>query len=274
MLEQFIYINHKGEQLDFGKGGLFANMNDLRDFKWTVIQKNNKVSAFSMGVVTKSIPIVVKADTEAEGIALKNRLFEICEKDVLGVKHGKIVVGDYYLKCFITASKKKSYLDRTRGNFTITITTDYPRWVKEKQYIIKPYMEGISDTTGGDYEFDFPMDYARELPTKRIVNDGIEAVNFELTVYGACENPTITIGGHVYRVYTTLVSGEYMKINSITKKVYKVKSNGEQVSLFHYRDRDNEIHEKIQPGVNDVSWDGTFGFDIIILEERSEPKWT
>ena len=40
------------------------------------------------------------------------------------------------------------------------------------------------------------------------------------------------------------------------------------------RNKDSYIFEKIQPGTNYVIIDGDFGVDIILMEERSEPKWT
>ena len=46
------------------------------------------------------------------------------------------------------------------------------------------------------------------------------------------------------------------------------------ISKFSDRNRDDYIFEKIPSGSNDVSWDGAFGFDVTLLEERSEPKWT
>ena len=71
-----------------------------------------------------------------------------------------------------------------------------------------------------------------------------------------------------------LYIGEYMVIDSRSKKVYKVKNNGEKVNLFHARGRDFYIFEKIPSGIMAVSWSGEFGFDITLLSERSEPVWT
>jgi alginate O-acetyltransferase complex protein AlgI len=34
------------------------------------------------------------------------------------------------------------------------------------------------------------------------------------------------------------------------------------------------VFEKIPSGNNIVVWDGNWGFDITLFEERSEPKWT
>ena len=62
----------------------------------------------------------------------RNKLMEVVEKDVLAMKHGKIIIGDYYFKCFVTKSQKKNYLTTKRWmELTLTLTTDFPYWVKE-----------------------------------------------------------------------------------------------------------------------------------------------
>ena len=204
-----------------------------------------------------------------------NQLFETLELDCLKESPGKLYFGDYYIQClFLSCKKKNKYLNVNKSVSSFSVLINSENWIKETSYYIKPYMTGIEDTNGGDYEYDYPHDYARKIPTKRIVNDGIEGVNFELTVYGPCENPTITIGKNVHRVNASLATGEYMKVNSIVKKVYKVKNNGEHVNLFHLRDREYDVFAKIEPGINETPWDGTFGFDITIMEERSEPRWS
>ena len=89
MLEQLKYINHLNEVLEFGKGKLFINENDLRNFVWNIISKNDRISGFKKGIVSKTIPIILKCDSDEKGITMKNKLFEVFEKDVLSVKHGR-----------------------------------------------------------------------------------------------------------------------------------------------------------------------------------------
>ena len=248
---------------------------NLFDYEWQYeVKQNNRIKKIKKASRTAIVELVVSGRTSEEYLQNITQLYEALDHDCVMESPGRLYCGEYYLQCyFFKGEKPKKYLNVKQTTVTFTIVTDLVDWMKEKPYIVKPYMEGISDTSGGDFDFDFAFDYARELPVKRIINDGVKNADFELIVYGPCENPMLTIGGHIYRVNTVLVTGEYMKINSITKKVYKVKVNGEQVSLYHYRDRDNYIHQKIAPGINDITWDGTFGFDITILEERSEPKW-
>ena len=127
MLERLQYKNHMGEVIDFGKSGIFVSANDLHDYSWTISQKNGKISSFKRDVATRSLPVVIFCNTTAEGVAARNRLMEVAEKDVLAKKPGKIIIGDYYYKCYITGSKKSQYLSsRRRMEAALTTTSDEP----------------------------------------------------------------------------------------------------------------------------------------------------
>lgn len=92
MLEKIIYKNHISETINFGQNGIFANSNDLRNFSWSYTSKNNRISEFKRGIVTKTIPVIIQCDSEEEGIKVKNRLFECAEKDVLTMRYGRIII--------------------------------------------------------------------------------------------------------------------------------------------------------------------------------------
>lgn len=278
MLEQLQYKNHLGEVISFGKEGVFVNENDLRDFAWSYTAKNNRISSFKKDVAKKTLPVVIACNTEAEGIIKRNQLFEICEKDVLAKQHGKIIIGDYYLKCYITGSQKAKYLTSKRVlHLELTVTTDFPSWFKESTNIFRRLDSVVIDGSAGsnlDYAHDFPFDYASEVANRDIINDDFVATNFRMTIYGPCTNPEIYVGGHCYSVLTELLASEHLIVDSAAKTITLVRSNGEQVNCFNDRSREFYVFEKIPSGANTVTWEGDFGFDITLLEERSEPKWT
>ena len=272
MLEQLKYINHMNEVLEFGKGKLFVNSNDLRDFAWSITSKNDRISGFKKGIASKSIPIILKCNTEEEGIALKNKLFEVFEKDVLAVKHGKIIIGDYYLQCFVTESKKSEYLiHKSYMKVTVKVSTDIPSWIRETTSIFN-YGGGVA---GVDLDFnrDFPFDYTSNLLGKSLKNTHFVASNFRINIYGACVNPRITIAGHDYEVAASIGANEYLTIDSTDKTIILTHSNGTKENCFNLRNRNSYIFEKIPSGVSNVSASGNFKFDIVLLEERGEPRW-
>ena len=114
MLEQLIYKNHVNEVFEFGKDGIFVDMNDLHDYEWTVTKKGNRIAALDYGISKRKLPVTIICDTEAKGIAARNKLLEVVEKDVLALQHGQVIIGDYYFKCFVTKSQKKNYLTTKR----------------------------------------------------------------------------------------------------------------------------------------------------------------
>ena len=276
MLERLKYKNHLNEVIDFGKDGIFVNTNDLHDYEWTVTKKSDRIAAFSKGITTKKLPVVIICDTEENGIEARNRLMEAVEKDVLAFSPGQIILGDYLFKCYVTKSEKKNYLATKRlMEVTLTLTSDFPYWIKEKTFSFKKYSTGESgDGTGIDYPYAHPFDYTKNITSTEIANNHFVASNFKMIIYGACDIPTVIINGHIYKVDCTINEGEYLTIDSTAKKIFKTGLTGEITNLFSRRNRESYIFEKIPVGTNNVAWSGDFGFDIILMEERSEPKWT
>lgn len=277
MLEKLQYRNHLGEVISFGQDGFFVNENDLRDFTWSYTSKNNRLSSFQKGVVKKNLTVIIACTSEEDGLAKRNSLFEICEKDILANNHGKIIIGDYYMKCFVIGSKKTDYLYNNQTmKVKLTVVTDFPVWVRESTTVFRK--SGEAEAGAGneflDYSFDFPFDYACEFAIQNLINDDFVATNFRLIIYGSCSNPRIRIGGHEYLINTDVSAGEYLVIDSSAKTIELVRMNGEKVNCFNKRSRETYVFEKIPVGANTVFWEGEYGFDVTLLEERSEPKWT
>lgn len=272
MLEQFKYINHLNEVFDFGKNGIFVNENNLRDYEWDVSKKNNRITRLSYSVQKKKIPLVVICDTAEAGRAAVNRLFEITEKDVLATEHGRIVIGRYYLRCFVTASSTTNYLVQKRYmTITLTLQTDFPFWVSENTVSFRP------DVVSGDYldyPFDFLYDFGAEA-NNTLINPAFAASNFKIRIYGSVVNPRITVANHDYKLNSiTINAGEYLDIDSSNKTIQLVSNSGVITNAFSNRDRSSYIFEKIPPGTSNITQSSPFSFDIILLDERSEPKWT
>lgn len=282
MFEQIKFMNHINEVMEWGKNGTFVNYNDLHDYSWDFTSDNNKISSFKMGIVKKTIPIIICCDSEEQGVLMKNRLMEYAEKDVLALQHGKIIIGDYYLKCYITGSKKGKYLE-SKGYMTatLTVTTDYPQWVKESTVSFRTDGSVVTDTPqeisakrNFDFNYDFPYDYTSGMRNKTLNNTGFVGTNFKLIIFGAAVNPAVHIAGHTYKVNCEVQAGEHLTIDSLSKTVILTRVDGTEVNEFNHRNRASYIFKEIPSGNNAVTWDGDFGFDVVLLEERSEPKWT
>lgn len=126
-----------------------------------------------------------------------------------------------------------------------------------------------------DYSFDYPFDFQGDEKGSGILhNAGNTKCDFKIIIYGPCLNPRIMIGGHVCEVLAKLDMGEYMVIDSRARTVKRVRTNGMEVNEFDNRRKGESIFDRIPQGNNLISWDGTFGFDIILFHERGEPIWS
>ena len=282
MLEKIKFTNHLNESMQWGSGGIYVKYNDLHDYAWDYSTDNDKISYFTRGIVKKTVPLVICCASEQDGLTIKNRLLELAEKDVLAKQYGKISIGDYFMRCYITGSAKSNYLyHKGYLETSLTIASDCPQWTRETTTSFR--INGTSSGENGtvtlakrnfDYNADYPYDYANGMQRNTLNNTGFVGTDFKLIVYGAAVNPAIFIAGHLYQVNCTVESGEYLTIDSIQKTVVLTRNNGMTVNLFNERNRASYIFEKIPAGVNAVSWGGDYGFDVILIEERSEPKWT
>lgn len=280
MIEKITYVNHLGEEVKWGESGIFVNYNDLRDFSWSYTSGNNKILSFYKGIVEKTVPLIIKCKSEAEGIEKRNTLFEVCEKDVLAMQHGRIYIGDYYLNCYVTGADNAKYLiNKQYVETTLKVTTDIPQWINEvKHEFRRNLVESETDRNPSikrnfDFNYDFNYDYKCNYKLDELINENFLGSDFRIIIYGKCLNPSINIAGHNYKVNVSLDKGEKLIVDSVKQRIYKTDSEGKETNCFSKRNRFSYIFEKIPSGNVIVAHNGTFDFDIIIIEGRSEPRW-
>lgn len=131
----------------------------------------------------------------------------------------------------------------------------------------------ISSNDNKRYPGKYPYRYANGMTSNYIINPHFTDSNFQLIIYGPVVNPQVTIGSTPYLVNIVLESGEYLLIDSRSETIAKVINNGERINVFHNRQKGRKFFRKIQPGRQTISWTGKFDFDLIIFEERGEPRW-
>lgn len=275
MLEKIIFRNHLGEEIESGQGGFYVNSNDLRDYTWSYEESSDRIVGFKRGVVKKSIPIVILTENEEKAVCLKNWITTLSEKDVCDMNPGRIIINGCYMRGYIYESKKtKYYYNKRFLQSTLKFVSDEPQWVTESTKAFHP----VGSDTGYphlDYPYDYDYDYAPDIISVGHINlDHYAPCKYLLKIYGPAINPAVTIGGIVRQVYTTLEAGQYLLIDSRDKTVKRVLNDGSVLNEFDNRRRGTKsIFEPITPGMNGVTWNNAFGFDLTLFIERSEPEW-
>lgn len=269
----FKYVNHLNKEVDLNKGPYRMLLSDLLDYKWSYTKNSNEITGFTRGISTKKVEIDVLGNSLKSSRALENDLTDIFEADITAMIPGRIYVDEYYLQCYIYSNKKTRWESGVVVNCEYGLVTDRPVWIKK---INKEYRVGTSETasTGLDYPYDFPHDFSSARSgNATLVIDNVADNDYEMIIYGPCTDPVVYINGYPYQVYDNLSANEHIIVRSADHTVTKYLSNGTTKDLYNFRGKIQSIFKKIPSGKLSIIWSGTFGFDLTIFAERSEPKW-
>ena len=272
---EIYYVNSKNETAYLDRYP-FKMLSDtsLFDYEWQYeTKRNNRVKNIKKTTKTASVDITVLGHTHEEYYKNLAQLYEILDYDCATGNPGKLYCGRYYLQCyFYKGEKPKKYVNVLRTTVSFTIVTDLVDWVKETVTSYRNRQVTGTDVIGIDYPYDHNYDYMSAIQT--VNNTSFYPSDFTLTIYGPCAEPMVTIGENIYLVHTDLAKGDYLVIDSRNRKITRVLNDGTRINDFAKRDKEHYIFEKIPQGIQPVSWECNFDFDISILDERGEPKWT
>lgn len=266
------YINHLNEKIELDSENIILQYQELFDYSWDSEVNNGKICSFYRDTATIPISVTVTADTEDAYRDICNNFHGIISKDIISIKAGKLYLGNQYLICYISGDiKSDAFMGVPIQVKNLTVVTDKPQWIIEHPYSFKT--SEVKKTNNKRYAYRYAYRYANGLMNTAIVNDHYADCNFRMIIYGPIKDPRVYIGGHEYLVYITLEQGEYLEIDSAEETVVKVTAFGERVNAFNNRNFVISVFEPIHPGRQNVGWSGLFDFDLIMYEERSEPKW-
>ena len=267
------------EKINFCQWPYMVTGGDLFDGDYDSVDENDHIQEFERKITDYSLDIEINARGGAFQKAV-DYLEDVAEKDIINVTPGKLYVGNSYLKCWLTGTGKDRWVnDLFSISNSLTVTSDYPYWITEESFSFLRASQSGAVSPWLDYPYDYPYEYSKVRNVQYIQNSNYTASGFRITIYGPCINPLIRIAGHVYELQTTLYESEYAIIDSSTRyskdrKIVKVKADGSQEDIFNSRNKASDIWQKIPAGRSIVSWNGAFGFDVVLFNERGTPRWT
>ena len=267
------------EKINFCQWPYMVTGGDLFDGDYDSVDENDHIQEFERKITDYSLDIEINARGGAFQKAV-DYLEDVAEKDIINVTPGKLYVGNSYLKCWLTGTGKDRWVnDLVSISNSLTVTSDYPYWITEEAFSFLKASQSGAVSPWLDYPYDYPYEYSRVRNVQYIQNSNYTASGFRITIYGPCINPLIRIAGHVYELQTTLYDSEYAIIDSSTRyskdrKIIRVKPDGSQEDIFNSRNKASDIWQKIPAGRSIVSWNGAFGFDVVLFNERGTPRWT
>lgn len=156
------------------------------------------------------------------------------------------------------------------GDVTVTFRDDHGDIQTENGSIVTFEKKNALSGSGYDYAYDYMHDAQSQ---KIIANAGSIPCDFIITIQGYADSPIITIGDNTYTVNVEVPYGANLVIDSTQKTVIITLADGTKINAFGARDPDYYLFERIESGKNAVTWDGSYLWELLMIEERSEPRW-
>lgn len=131
-----------------------------------------------------------------------------------------------------------------------------------------------------DYPFDYEYDYQKTSYAGSVEPSVLTPSDVHIVVYGPAVNPYVIVGGNRYEVDITVPAGGYLTVDGRDKTIKLTLADGTVQNAFSYGVRGggagggSYIFERIPSGMNEVTFDGSFGFDLGWYEEEGEPPWS
>lgn len=273
MRVQITYVASSGNRYDLISGGIRHRDANYHAWEWgvegTKLQYGYRVADFSRAPAEYTTELLFYGP-ETTRRALISALHDDFERDIRNKTPGRLYWGDYYIDCYITSSTTKPDENITWTSNKINIYAPYPFWIQE----LHISLAASQVTAGGflDYEYDYEYDYtAPATGTQNVRRTFPFESEFRMVIYGLAVNPRVVINGYAYVLYTTVPQGAYVVIDS-KEKTIMMYQGGQKTNVFNYRNKTNSIFQRIPGGNLAISWDASFGVDITVFHERTEPR--
>ena len=269
------YENSVGTVLDLNDGNYFVNANDLRNFAWeysTLARSSGlggRVRRFSRPPSEKVMRVAIRG---ADFKAKINALHALTEVDILSRTPGKLWLDGQYLICYLGTASEITVDGRGRyAEKELTILAVSPFWHTETE--IRRFSPSSGGIAGGKkYNLRYPYRFGTGYSNQTLYNAHYAPAPMRITLFGPVTDPSIMIGGNTYAIEGELLDGERIEIDQMDRKLTKIDASGSRYDMFNKRDKEHDIFAPCPSGAVAVQFSAIV-FEIVLIQQRSEPLW-
>lgn len=253
-----------------GNGVYIGTANALRGFVWEY-----ELSTYGLSSAYKGAR-EVEVEFQFNSLQKANECRRVFDGDVYYRKPGKLMFdNEWETRVYVTDIEIDTvFHEYAKGSATVILLDGL--WRKSEQ---TAFTTEATEDEYLDYEYDFSFDLGSTVNASTVENGSNVPSDFKLTIFGACDNPQITIGGNTYIVNVDVPDGSFLTIDSLTKEITVTSITGDVLNCFGNAVRGSGensgqyIFQKIEPGSSTISWDGSFAFNITIYRQESGVPW-
>lgn len=270
-----------GEVFMFEDGNSYfssSGSDGLRSWKWDSSTLCGRSSYTRPATEEKATVAFLDAD-DAE------KFFALADADTEAGVYGRLSITDWEWRCNLVAGAFSTLSsDGSLAVYELTFRADSPLWTRQAGTWSFDAVAYGSDTTGLDYPHDYPFDLSPPISGQQTLSvESLAACEFELVFFGPVENPSVKIGDNRYRVACSVPAGALLFVDSVNQRngdisVFLRSRDGVITNEYDKRIRGLEesgtyMFQRIESGESLVTWDGSFGFDLILYETRGVRPW-
>lgn len=272
------YVSASGEVLDLSGGSFDAIPTALPSWELEAITLNNSVAGLRRNMPTFEIPLIIVANSPQDGIEARNALYTIPARDRSNLTPGRMYVNEWFIHGYLTASTVDNFWQlKSAAQYVLTFMATDQKWTYDYEFNIETRQEETDEWL--NFSYDFPYNFGG-----KSANETVENINFmespaTIRMYGASVNPFVTIAGNTYQANVRLNEGDFLEVDTLNAKVTVRRVNGATENAFSKvygefeKGSGSYIFQPIPPGVAEVQWPGNFDVDVIVHDQRDEPKW-
>ena len=282
-MSKYRYANTRGESIDLCRSPLWvSSFNDCRSYEYERIEQNGFFFGYQKRRnVEKALDLQYYKSDRAEWLRFREEFYKIVNYDAVSGAYGRLYFGEWYGVGSFPKEAVTTY-DRIRGLWTSTLGFFMPVevWRRDLPSFVfdgnQNDASNDSDQILANYPSNYPRGYTTGNIESTIETDTAFPSPFEMVIFGACTDPSVTIGSHVYNVNVTVPAGSRLIINSMDKtiKVYDAQNRATNAFALQNHDADKYIFEPIPSGVLNVRYQNIPRMILTVTEERSAPKWS
>lgn len=267
------YQSASGQEINLTDWPFYWNESDLQAHAWEIESTDNpfgsKITRLRRGVTEKSVKLLIYNSGNSVK-AFVDHLNAVFESDVVAKTPGKLLFNESYLSGYFTAASLSGRMRDVYAEYELTFTTDNPFWITEASTEFITFSE--SSEVGKRFPYKFPHRYATA-GIRTLINEHYAPTPAIITIYGPALDPSISIDGQIYQMTISMATGERLILDGLSRRIYRKLITGEEVNEFNRRDKNNDPFRPIPPGTLPVVYNGSFSFDITLIQQRSEPRW-
>lgn len=274
MSSQLAYVGSNGEKFELdGQLTWVGTALGIRGREWSYDLRRRNITHRARIAREASLDVHFTTLQQAE---TSRRIFD---RDVAAGTPGKLVsTTGYEQRAYIIAQDPSSrFHDVLDASWTVLLLDGVWRKLVTTSY----GKDDESSDYGKKYTYGYLYDYAPPENARTVTVDAPAPVPIRLVIYGYANNPTITIGGNEYSFDVEIPTGGYLLVDTRPDPtVTLVNSAGVSSDVFSAAHRGSGLNsgeyafQPVNPGVQTVGWDNSFGFDLGVYLEEGEIPWT